>query len=95
MTDLFAITVDDMIGELEREIATRKRVFPRWVEAKKLSSSEADRRIELLEATVNYLKESVDVLRRAHAGVKASVDALAEIRAKEHPERTWSGSVMT
>jgi len=80
MTDLFAITVDDMVGELEREIVLRKRVYPKWVDAKKLSRSEADRRIELLEATVNYLKESVDVLRRAKDGLKASEDALAKIR---------------
>jgi hypothetical protein len=49
MPDLLAPTVDEMITCVEREIAMRRKVYPRWVEQKKLSQERADREIETME----------------------------------------------
>lgn len=43
------------IAELERERQMRQRVYPRWVEAGKLSQEEADRRNKCLDAAIESL----------------------------------------
>ena len=50
MSDLFPITIDDEIQELEREIVLRKRVYPRWVAAGRLTQGKADRQIAVLKS---------------------------------------------
>lgn len=49
-------TIQEQIAELEREIATRKRVFPSWVSSHKLPQEVADHRIACLEATLQILQ---------------------------------------
>jgi hypothetical protein len=62
--DLFPLTIDDMIGEARREIEVRERVFPRWVQAGKITGSEANRRIRLMKkigATLERVKHTGEV----------------------------------
>lgn len=44
------ITTADKLACLKREIAMRKRVYPRWVEAGRLSSAKAADEIAIMEA---------------------------------------------
>ena len=55
-SDLLPITLPEMLAELEREIALRKRVYPRWVQAGRLSAAKAERQIEVMEQLAEYLK---------------------------------------
>ncbi len=56
MSDLFpAATTDDValelkLAELQREIAVRQGVYPKWVAAGKLTQEMADKRILILQA---------------------------------------------
>lgn len=45
----------DQMMEVEREIATRKRVFPNWVANGKIKQEDADKRIKALEAVLETL----------------------------------------
>ena len=56
MSDLFPITIDDEIQELEREIVLRKRVYPRWVAAGRLTQGKADRQIAVLKSAAERLR---------------------------------------
>lgn len=56
MTELFPIGLPEMIHEVEREIALRRRVFPRWVADKRLTQVKADRQIAVMEAVLEKLK---------------------------------------
>ena len=48
--DLLPVTLDEMLKEIERECALRRRVYPRWVGQGKISQDKADRQIEVMEA---------------------------------------------
>lgn len=50
------ITIDDMIKCVEREIGMRQRVYPRWVESKKMSQEKADYEIKCMEYVLYQLK---------------------------------------
>jgi hypothetical protein len=54
--DLLPITTADMIEELQREIALRQRLYPRWVSEGKLMPEKAARQIEILQAIVLRLE---------------------------------------
>lgn len=56
MSDLFPISRDDMIAEIEREIGLRNRVYPRWVVMKKITQDKADRQIAVMEAIAELLR---------------------------------------
>lgn len=49
-------TKRDFRAELEREIKVRQRVFPRWVAEGKLTQSDADTRIAILEALLVHVQ---------------------------------------
>lgn len=51
------ITIDAMIKCIEREIAMRERVYPRWVESKKMSQEKADDEIQIMKAVLDRLKQ--------------------------------------
>ena len=55
-SDLFPITSEDEIVDLEREIKLRKRVYPRWVVAGRFTQEKADRQIALLESLLARVK---------------------------------------
>jgi hypothetical protein len=57
--DDLPLTLDAQIKEVAREIALRRRVYPRWVAAEKLSQTAAERQIEVMEA----VKESLHRLQ--------------------------------
>jgi len=50
VSDLFPATLADMVREAEREVALRRRVYPRWVEAGRMKAHHAERQIALMEA---------------------------------------------
>lgn len=62
MTDLLSnnlppVPLKDQIACVEREIAMRRRVYPRWVESGKLKQGEADEEIRRMEAVLETLRE--------------------------------------
>ena len=55
MSDLFPITLDEMIREVEREIALRRRVYPNWIASGRLKRDKAERQIKVMEAVTAEL----------------------------------------
>jgi hypothetical protein len=55
--DLLPISLAEQIAEIEREIAKRERVYPRWVANKRLSAKRADQRLARLRAALATLRE--------------------------------------
>lgn len=55
MSDLFPITLTDEIECVRREIKMRRRVYPRWIETKRMTKLQADREIETMEAVLARL----------------------------------------
>lgn len=55
-----AIPISKQIAEIERELSTRKRVYPRWVDRQRLTPRVAQDRIEILEAVLATLEASRD-----------------------------------
>lgn len=56
MTDLYPVTLDDMISEVERELNQRRQVYARLVAAGQMSRKYADRRYEVMDAVLTRLK---------------------------------------
>lgn len=56
MIDNRKINIDDMIKCVEREIGMRERVYPRWIEQKKMSQEKADLEIRTMKAVLDQLK---------------------------------------
>jgi len=54
-------SLTEAIDEVERELAVRRRIFPRWVDDGKLSQTEALDRLERLTASCTYLKRFRDL----------------------------------
>ena len=50
MTELFSVSLADMIAEVRRECTTRRRVYDRLVAEKKMNRRLADRRIDVMDA---------------------------------------------
>ena len=57
------ITIEDMIKCVEREIVMRQRVYPRWVESKKMSQEKADLEIKTMMAVLDELKIAKTLIR--------------------------------
>jgi hypothetical protein len=51
------ITLTDMVAEAKRELAMRRRVYPRWVEDGRMKPHQAERQIAALAAIVAELEE--------------------------------------
>ena len=49
--------LSELIRELERELATRHRVYPDWVKSHKLQSHVATHRIECIEQTIEHMRK--------------------------------------
>jgi hypothetical protein len=56
MADLFPFTLADEIHEVKRELAQRRRVYPRMVSAGTLRQDKADRQIAVMEAVLRRLE---------------------------------------
>lgn len=63
MSDLFPISIEDEIQELEREVSLRKRVYPRWVFQGRISQAKADRQIAVMQSIINRLKATPSPVR--------------------------------
>lgn len=50
--------INAQIKEVEREIAMRERVYPRWVESGKMTQAAAARQIENMKAVLSTLTAS-------------------------------------
>ena len=50
------VTLTDQIKSAERELAIRKRVYPKWVDSRKMTSDQCRHEIDCQEATVALLK---------------------------------------
>lgn len=67
MPDLFGerpITYADKEACVRRELSFRRRLYPRWVEQKKLSQDEADREIEIMSSIVDDYAKCSELERR-------------------------------
>lgn len=56
MADPLPIRREEVLIEIEREIALRRRVYPRWVDQGKLKLDRAERQIALMEEAVRLLR---------------------------------------
>ncbi len=52
------ITVDEEIDEIKRELATRRRVYPNWIETGKIERRTADYRMLVLEKVLIRLNDA-------------------------------------
>ena len=57
MPSLIAPNLDDCIHEIERELSTRDRIYPRMIQRKLLSIEEVERRNERMRAALDVLKD--------------------------------------
>lgn len=53
------ITLDEMSREISRELVTRKRVYPRWIQDGKIDEQTADFRCLVLEAILRKLCDEI------------------------------------
>jgi hypothetical protein len=56
MPDLLPVTLDDMIAELRRECRMRREVYARATSDGRMNRRAADRRIDVMDATLAYLE---------------------------------------
>ncbi|MEE7449370.1 hypothetical protein MRF4_17030 [Methylobacterium radiotolerans] len=54
------LTAADLAACAERELAQRRRAYPRWVEAKRMTQALADRQTALMEAIARKLRAEAD-----------------------------------
>lgn len=50
------ISIEEMRDELRREVAMRKRVYPRWVEIGKLSEPDANLQMLKMSACLEFIE---------------------------------------
>jgi hypothetical protein len=61
MPDLLPVTLDDMIAEVEREVAMRTRLYPQWkAGAGIVKRNQMDRQLEVMETVLERLKGERD-----------------------------------
>ena len=49
-------TIDEQIDCVKREIGMRERVYPKWVQTRRLSQEQADRELGRMRAVLNTLQ---------------------------------------
>jgi hypothetical protein len=49
-------TITEQITEVEREIETRKRVYPKWVSEKRITQQIADQRVACMQSVLETLR---------------------------------------
>ena len=55
--DMFDPQAIDLILELERELKVRERLYPKWIESKKINEKTAAWRILCIQRAISYIKE--------------------------------------
>jgi len=53
---MFPVSLDEQIACVEREIAMRRRVYPKWVGKGRMTPARADHEIETMEAVLRTLQ---------------------------------------
>ena len=53
------ITLDEMRGELAREVAMRKKVYPRWIELGKINEYDANLQLLKMQACLAYIEAEI------------------------------------
>lgn len=70
----FEMTLEEQIKGVKREIEMRKRVYPKYVEAGKMTQLEANYRIDVMECTLNSLvvlrKFQLDIISKNKENLK-------------------------
>ena len=61
MSDL--ISDDEKLRCVEREIAMRRIVYPKWAASGKMKQTKADREIEVMEAVAADYREAIAAVR--------------------------------
>lgn len=51
------ITISQQVACVRREISMRKRVYPRWVQAEKMTQAQADEQLACMEAVRETLEK--------------------------------------
>lgn len=68
------MTLEEQIKGVKREIETRKRVYPKYVEAGKMTQLEANYQIDVMECTLNSLvvlhKFQLDIISKNKENLK-------------------------
>lgn len=64
MTDLLSsheppVTKAERIKCVEREIKMRERVYPRWVEVKRMKQSEADHELRVMRSVLEIVRNAL------------------------------------
>lgn len=52
------MTPEEVLKELQRELATRKQVYPKWVALGKLKRPTADHRIAAIEWAIDFIEKN-------------------------------------
>ena len=52
------VTVADMVRCVNREVRLREKVYPVLVESGKMSQGKADREVQAMQETMNYLQKA-------------------------------------
>jgi len=82
MNDMFAsspIPLAAQIACVEREIALRRRVYPRWVEQGRMSQDKANCEIAAMTAALESLSE-IRKLRASITGKSALIDGISKLQ---------------
>lgn len=58
MNGLFAVTIEEQIAEVERELKLREHVYPRWVAEKKMRQEKADKCMAAMRAVLDTLRKT-------------------------------------
>jgi len=53
---LFPVSIEEQIACVERELALRRRVYPRWVEQGRMAEAKAAHEIGCMEAALDTLR---------------------------------------
>ena len=69
--------IDDAIAELERELAVRKNVYPKWVATGRLKADTADRQLARLMLALDNLRDIAALTVEDYAAIHA-------IRQRQH-----------
>jgi len=56
MEQKMTATIDEQIDCVKREIGMRERVYPKWVQTRRLSQEQADRELGRMRAVLNTLQ---------------------------------------
>lgn len=81
-----AVTFDEMIKCLRRELAMRQRVYPRWVQQAKMKQRDADRELAAMQAVHDTLTKMVEAIRHTASDGTYSETAIRKAVAFELAE---------